>query len=523
MLSSTYRALAGALLLFSCGDGSGSVVIKNPPPPTTPDANLSLDPASVLLPPGETAQYTVAMQGSVTGTWTLSVVGLPQGVTGIFDPVTVSPGQTSTLGLSADPSAPNATVTVTVTASEGELGVSAQAQLVVQSDDEGTGGGTAATGGGDASGGGSAANGGGGGAVDPCPGYADPNTPADCTCSTGHACAANHCYGGWYCSIASKGCVAPPSGCTSAGGGAGGGGTGGGGVTATGGGSASGSGGSGATGGGGSNSSGVGPTGGTVSLLHFGITGDTRPPNCEDTAGYPTAIINGIADAMQAKRAQFVFDLGDHMYVCNNTLSIAQTQMGLYMQSVQRYSGTWFMTMGNHECTSGPCLLGSTNANYTAFMAALAPISSKPYYAFNIETSLGRATFVTVADNAWDSAQSTWLTQTLTAADSSSKYTIVLRHHPEGDTSVSTNATIMSIIRQHKFALFLTGHAHSYSHMTTDSGRDLVMGLGGAPLLASGATYHGYAMIDQQASGTLTVTVYDVAGTVHDTWSVGPN
>jgi hypothetical protein len=59
--------------------------------------------------------------------------------------------------------------------------------------------------------------------------------------------------------------------------------------------------------------------------------------------------------------------------------------------------------------------------------------------------------------------------------------------------------------------------------MTTDSGRDLVIGLGGATLIAAGATYHGYAMIDQQSNGTLQVTVYDTAGAVHDTWSVGPN
>jgi hypothetical protein len=197
--------------------------------------------------------------------------------------------------------------------------------------------------------------------------------------------------------------------------------------------------------------------------------------------------------------------------------------MSLYMQAVQRYSGTWFMTMGNHECTSGPCLLSSTNANYRAFMSALAPIAAKPYYAFHVQTSLGRATFVIIADNAWDSAQSTWLNQVLTEADANAKYTLVLRHHPEGDTSVSTNSTVMAQIRQHKFAMFLSGHTHTYKHMTTDNGRDLVIGLGGAPLVASGASYHGYAIIDQQPSGTLLVTVYDLAGAVHDTWSVGPN
>jgi hypothetical protein len=258
-------------------------------------------------------------------------------------------------------------------------------------------------------------------------------------------------------------------------------------------------------------------------MLHFAVTGDTRPPNCEDTAGYPSTIIQGIADAFQAKNAQFVVDLGDHMYVCNNNTSIAQAQMSLYMQAVHRYSGTWFMTMGNHECTSGPCLLGSTNANYKAFMSALAPISSKPYYSFNVQTSAGLATFVIVADNAWDSAQSSWLSSTLTQADTSAKYTFIFRHHPEGDTSVSTNPTSMAIIRQHKFAMFITGHTHTYPHMTTDNGRDLVIGLGGAPLIAAGATYNGYAVIDQQPSGSLQVTVYDIAGTVHDTWSAGPN
>jgi hypothetical protein len=260
-----------------------------------------------------------------------------------------------------------------------------------------------------------------------------------------------------------------------------------------------------------------------VNLLHFGVTGDTRPPNCEDTANYPTAIIDGIADAFQTRNAQFAVDLGDHMYVCNDSPSIAQAQMSLYMQAVSRYSGTWFMTMGNHECTSGPCLLGSTNANYSAFMQALAPISSRPYYSINVQTSLGRATFVFVADNAWDSTQSSWLEQVLTEADANARYTFVLRHHPEGDTSVSTNTMIMAQIRRHRFAMFLSGHNHTYQHMTTDNGRDLVIGLGGARLLAAGATYHGYVMVDQQPNGTLLVTVYDLAGVVHDTWSVGPN
>lgn len=277
-------------------------------------------------------------------------------------------------------------------------------------------------------------------------------------------------------------------------------------------------------GGGGGSGGGVGPTGGTVDLLHFAVTGDTRPPSCGDTAHYPSPIIDAIADAAAARHAQFGLDLGDHMYVCNNDLSMAQQHMNLYLQSVHRFPGTWFMTMGNHECWHGPCLLESTNANYVAYMAALQPISPKPYYSFNVETSLGRVTFVQIADNAWDQRQAVWLEQTLADADLHAKYTIVSRHHPSGDSSVSTNPENLAIVHKHKFALFLTGHSHSYKHATTDNGRDMVLGIGGAPLLAAGSDFNGYAMVDQQATGQLRVTVFNINGDLQrDQWSVGPN
>jgi len=124
----------------------------------------------------------------------------------------------------------------------------------------------------------------------------------------------------------------------------------------------------------------VGPQGGSVTLLHFGLTGDTRPPSCNATSDYPSAIIDGIADAFQTKRMQFALDLGDHMFVCDYALATAQAQMQLYTDATARYSGTWFMTMGNHECSHSPCLSTSKNANYVAFMDALAPVATKPYY-----------------------------------------------------------------------------------------------------------------------------------------------
>jgi hypothetical protein len=266
----------------------------------------------------------------------------------------------------------------------------------------------------------------------------------------------------------------------------------------------------------------VGPTGGSVTLLHFGLTGDTRGSACEDTAGYPTNVITAIAQQFEQLGLDFALDLGDHMYVCNNSLPIATLQMNLYMGAIKNFAGTWFMTMGNHECTSTPCLPTSANANYTAFMSALAPISTSPYYTFDVSTSLGLATFVIIADNAWGPTQATWLDQTLALADQKAKYTIVARHHPSGDTSVATNAASLQIIHNHKYALFLTGHSHLYRHLTGDSGRDLILGTGGAPLISGGA-FHGYAIVDQQGDGTLKVSVYDITNALQDSWSVGPN
>jgi hypothetical protein len=276
----------------------------------------------------------------------------------------------------------------------------------------------------------------------------------------------------------------------------------------------------------GTSTSGVGVHGGTVSMLHFLITGDTRPPACEDTADYPTSIMNKIADAATATHAQFALDMGDHMFVCNNHPAPANAQMALYMDSVHRFANPWFMTEGNHECMgseSGHCTLSSTNANYLAFMDKLAPVATKPYYEINIHTSQGLASFVFVGDNSWTTAQKTWLENTLTTADANAKYTIVVKHHPATDTSIASNATIMSIVRAHKFALLLTGHAHHYSHPSADQGREIVLGIGGAPLSGS-TTYHGYALVDQKSNGNLRVTVYSLStGLAQDTWTVPPN
>src|SRR5579871_2059760 len=61
----------------------------------------------------------------------------------------------------------------------------------------------------------------------------------------------------------------------------------------------------------------VGPTGGTVSRLFFGVTGDTRPANCDDVANYPTQTITQIFSDMNTAGVQFALATGDHQYVCS--------------------------------------------------------------------------------------------------------------------------------------------------------------------------------------------------------------
>ncbi|MHB1845459.1 MAG: FG-GAP-like repeat-containing protein [Deltaproteobacteria bacterium] len=283
----------------------------------------------------------------------------------------------------------------------------------------------------------------------------------------------------------------------------------------------------------------IGPNGGSVGLLHFGASGDTRPgaSNGQGVSSYPTAIIDSIAQAFAAAHVQFVVDMGDHM---NNwqDLTTAQQMMALYQQAMALYPGQWFLTMGNHECddTQELCIpfagqTGDTAGNFTAYLAAVAQtgVGSLPWYSFDVQTSLGLARFVIIADNAWCPQQASWLDQTLTAADTAATYTIVVRHHPPGDTSNGQAADLTAettTVRAHKFSLWLTGHVHEYDHLTGDSGRSVIAGIAGAPLGAGAGAqaFYGYLIVDQLTDGTLEVTAYDVStGGQMDQFTVGPN
>ena len=197
----------------------------------------------------------------------------------------------------------------------------------------------------------------------------------------------------------------------------------------------------------------IGPHGGSVDLLHFGITGDTRPEtsNSQGVADYPTVVIDQIAKDFAAAKVQFVADLGDHMNNWENATT-AEEQMTKYQAAMADYPGQWFLAMGNHECDNSAevCVPGGSGGdagNFTTFLSAVEKtgVGDLPYYSFDIQTSLGLATFVVIADNAWSDAQQTWLENTLTTADANAKYTLILRHHPPDDTS-NGDATSLTAI-----------------------------------------------------------------------------
>src|ERR1700722_11810437 len=83
----------------------------------------------------------------------------------------------------------------------------------------------------------------------------------------------------------------------------------------------------------------IGPTGGSVALLNFAVIGDTRPANYDDTAGYPSSIIQEIFQNIEAKspHPDFVVATGDYMNTTPGK-GTAAPQAALYMKAAKAYS-----------------------------------------------------------------------------------------------------------------------------------------------------------------------------------------
>jgi hypothetical protein len=198
--------------------------------------------------------------------------------------------------------------------------------------------------------------------------------------------------------------------------------------------------------------------------------------------------------------------------------------MQKYMGARAAFSGKLYPAMGNHECTGATasnCGSGNTDGvttNMTNFLSLmLAPISmSKPYYTQTVTSTDGSwsAKFVFVACNAWDSTQSSWLSQQLSTTTT---YTFVVRHESVSSLYGTPCQGSQTVIDAHPLTLLIVGHTHEYRHESYD--KEIIVGNGGAPL-TSGTNY-GYVIVSRNSDGTLTVTTYDyMTHSVLDTFKI---
>jgi hypothetical protein len=247
----------------------------------------------------------------------------------------------------------------------------------------------------------------------------------------------------------------------------------------------------------------VGTTGGAVSRLLFAVVGDTRPPNTDDTSGYPTAVATKIFQDIEGMnpRPSFGVSTGDYMFATPGH-GQAQPQLNLYVGARANFTNVMFPAMGNHECTgytASNCGSGNTDGvteNYTAFLnTMLQPLGqSNPYYVINVNSSSGAwtAKFVFVAANAWTSAQASWLQSTLAQ---STTYTFLIRHESASANTAPGVSPAEQIYAQYPYTLSIVGHTHTYQK---SGAKEVIIGNGGAPL--SGGVNYGFGLIQQRSS-----------------------
>ncbi len=248
--------------------------------------------------------------------------------------------------------------------------------------------------------------------------------------------------------------------------------------------------------------------------FRFAIVGDTRPPSPDDVSAYPTPIITAIWDDIEqtSPHPDFAIATGDYQFSSTGSSSTVNPQLDLYLGARAHFTNVVYPAMGNHECTGATASNcgqgnrdGATNL-YTAFMTRmLNPIGfTLPYYEVKLAAQDGSwtAKIVTIAANAWDAAQSTWLEAALAEPTT---YTFVVRHESATASSAPGVSPSEAIIRIHPYTLKIVGHSHTYSHYATS--KEVICGNGGAPL-TSGRNY-GYAIVERLASGVLQFTELD--------------
>jgi hypothetical protein len=329
-----------------------------------------------------------------------------------------------------------------------------------------------------------------------CGALVPPSTAGTCchSCRAGASdCQANRCYNGWWCDTSSCRCREPAGDCGGADGGTPADTDGGPPIDAP------------VTGG-------VTSAGGTVSRLYFAVIGDTRPSKADDTAGYPTSIIEKIYEDVAAlsPAPSFAVTTGDYIFATPGR-GTADAQMRLYVAARGRYPNEVFHVLGNHECngyTTSNCGDGShqgSTENYRAFLTQLlAPQGfAKPWFDVAVTAADGRwtAKLVFVAANAWNAEQATWLEEVLTRP---STFTFVFRHEPSTDTRAPGTQASEQILRRHPLTLLVVGHTHLFQF--TAGRQEVVVGNGGAPLTSGD---YGFATVSQVADDVVVLSQYD--------------
>ncbi|MHB8418405.1 MAG: metallophosphoesterase family protein [Myxococcales bacterium] len=277
-------------------------------------------------------------------------------------------------------------------------------------------------------------------------------------------------------------------------------------------------------------------SGGKLASLVFGVVGDTRPQQPDDSANYPTQDITWIYQNLEAAspRPAFVVATGDYAYCSGSDCAL---QTANYLTAAKGFSGQVFLAMGNHECngyTSSNCAsdnyidVNGSTPNYQNFFSMLNTFginatsqptlaSGNPYYEVDVgsadSTDPWTAKFVFIAANAWDSAQASWLTSVMAKQTT---YTFVVRHESYQDDGGSQRSqpgdkgeSDQIIDSSNAYTLLLVGHTHEYRQDSSGSGKvELIVGNGGAQSWGS----PGYVICARVSGGNISCQPYN-AGT----------
>ena len=271
----------------------------------------------------------------------------------------------------------------------------------------------------------------------------------------------------------------------------------------------------------------IGPDGGTVTLLKFGVFGDSRPAHHNASASdFPSAVVTEIVAGMTAKRVQIIFGVGDWQE-CDQSAECSRGDLGalLAAEAAGGFKGTILNMMGNHDCASGydaaECPLENETENVSQYMQmVLAPVGkSHSYFDLNVETSKGKAHFIVASPSAWSDNQQSWLNG---VSAQPADYTFYLQHQPQADPTCPGAKPAYDTMKaaNPNTTLYMYGHVHEYKHYAGIN--EFIIGNGGAP----SPPWYGYAIVEQLSNGNIQVTVYQATGTGNDPqmdqWTVTP-